>query len=123
MDNQPENRCILSLITPRACARGKSIRSVRLLLSLSSQKRIFQDLQLQKSRERLLKSAKNYVYVLVPASHRPRVRHRDLYATPIRHTYGGYSIMHYDCACPKSFPSLRVGSGDETTHAICQSSV
>ena len=25
-----------------------------------------------------------------------------LYTTPIRHTYWGYSVMHYDCACPSS---------------------
>ena len=25
-----------------------------------------------------------------------------LCTTPIRHTYSGYSVMHYDCACPSS---------------------
>ena len=33
-----------------------------------------------------------------------------LYTTPIRHTYWGYLVMHYDCTCPSSvyeFPTER----------------
>ena len=95
------------LITPRACARGEVIGlSVCCRCCCPQKTRIFRDLQVQAScgRHKTVKIHEKIMYLcscLLLTIHECD-KSWFLYATPIRHTYWGYSIMRHDCACPSS---------------------
>ena len=88
---------------PRTCTRGKVI-SLSVCHHRCPQKTgIFWDLQVQ-MRHKTVKIGEKMMYLclcLLLTIHECD-KSWFLYARPIRHTYGGYSIMHYDCACPST---------------------
>ena len=96
-----------AVITPHACARCKVIGlSVCRRCRCPQKTRIFQDYQVQASREwhKSVKINRKLTYLcpyLLLTIHECNKLWFS-YTTPIHQTYWGYSVMHYNCTCPSS---------------------